>query len=616
MRTTFSPVINQSPNTKAKQVPRPVMEDRVYTADELLDLPFDKDYVDAANRQHVLKQLAKIEQDIRWDAGYQFSSGTRQFKSRILFLPEGSGKSHLVVNLAKWGEKIIFACKSWQQAEAKYQEYQRIGIQEGFNVRMVRSKDAKARRRFNTKVIRGEQRSPYATARILDEESIEAFIVNNPDLSPAFIRLTWQFFTSDRFSFDTIPHPEIDEEGNIRDDNLLGPLHADNTRIIITTFEQLRIHRLRNTHIPDEWTIWFDDPDITDVIDIDLYDTERWEEVSDDQLEEKTREINGRRYFKRNPHQSLGYSLRNHKCIYTTTEIITKLAIEQLMKKRKEEFVVHDKMDNIMGGTITILGTKLVRKRFDGIIPPIVRRLTKLNIPTLLIADGLASEINHSNNKGRNDLNKTNLLVELSIPHQIQVRTVCDALDLPFSRNNNEIARTIMLDRMHQAIGRNSGYRWKGFQCVVLVDKQVHKQMVDETRYLIDFDNSVVIDRTKKMGRKERRTKSSASNIVQELEYQLNNIDEYVTDNRKIKPDLKFVIESIKSDTDRITYLIRLITSLAELSNINVKKLFSDTGHLNDLQQTYRNIIIWILESWVPESKRESVLEKVFENMN
>ena len=90
--------------------------------------------------------------------------------------------------------------------------------------------------------------------------------------------------------------------------------------------------------------------------------------------------------------------------------------------------------------------------------------------------------------------------------------------------------------------------------------------MVDETRYLIDFDNSVVIDRTQKMSRKERRTEKTASNIVQELEHQLNNIDAYVADSRKIKPDLKFVIKSIKSDKDRLTYIIRLITSLAELS--------------------------------------------------
>jgi len=138
--------------------------------------------------------------------------------------------------------------------------------------------------------------------------------------------------------------------------------------------------------------------------------------------------------------------------------------------------------------------------------------------------------------------------------------------------------------------------------------------MVDETRYLIDFDNSVVIDRTQTMSRKARRTKKSASEIVLELENQLNNINAYVADSRKIIPDLKFVIESVQSNQVRLTYLIRLITSLSELGNINVKKLFSDSDPLNELQQTYRNIIVWALDSWVPENKRESVLEKVYEN--
>jgi len=140
--------------------------------------------------------------------------------------------------------------------------------------------------------------------------------------------------------------------------------------------------------------------------------------------------------------------------------------------------------------------------------------------------------------------------------------------------------------------------------------------MVDETRYLIDFDNSVVIDRTQKMGRKERRTKQSASDIVQELEHQLNNIDAYVADGRKIKPDLKYVIESIESDKNRLTYVIRLITSLAELAKLNVKKMFTEYSHLNDKQLSYRDLIVWVLESWVPEGKRETVLEKVYEDMS
>ncbi len=59
-----------------------------------------------------------------------------------------------------------------------------------------------------------------------------------------------------------------------------------------------------------------------------------------------------------------------------------------------------------------------------------------------------------------------------------------------------------------------------------------------------------------------------------------------------------------------------VITSLAELSNINVKKMFTETSHLNEKQLSYRDLIVWVLESWDPEGKRETVLEKVYENMN
>jgi len=51
-------------------------------------------------------------------------------------MPEGSGKSRLVLELAKDGKKIIFACKSWEQVESKYKEYLSTGEKEGFNVNL------------------------------------------------------------------------------------------------------------------------------------------------------------------------------------------------------------------------------------------------------------------------------------------------------------------------------------------------------------------------------------------------------------------------------------------------------------------------------------------------
>ena len=324
------------------------VDNKTYTAEEILDLP--PQYYDAEDRTRVLKQLEKIQRSIEFDRPHHFEGGGFTCKSHILYMPEGAGKSHLVVNLAKYGHKILFACKSWEQIEGKYEEYLTKGLQEGFSVRVIRSKDVKSRRRFGTKLVRGAPSKPFSAGRILDDESVELFIQNNPDLSADFIRLSWQFFSSDRLTFEYIPQPEIDDNGNIVDEKLVAPLANEKSSIVLTTFEQLRIHRLRGARIPSDWIIWFDDPDITDVIDIEPHDEERWGELTAERLEKETREINGKQYYIRNPNQSLGYSLRNYKCVYTTTEVITRKAIERMMKQRKEQYVVHDEMDNIASG--------------------------------------------------------------------------------------------------------------------------------------------------------------------------------------------------------------------------------------------------------------------------
>ncbi len=594
----------------------------------LLDDLFDqyeeiKIFEDPKNRELVKKELDSIKEIIDKDVGY--TRGTkhpvtidlpsRKYKSHIIYMTEGAGKSRLVLSMALDGQKIIFACKSWEQVESKYKEYTEAGKTGGFGVKIVRSKDAKARSRFNTKVIRGEQKYPFTPAKILDEETIDAIIKANPDLSPDFIRLSWEFFGADKLSFNEMPYQYQEGPDSFYEDEISPSLDDNNTRIILTTFEQLRIHRLKNIYIPKDWLIWLDDPDMSDVVDIEPYDTKKWDELSDDQFEKKTTEVNGKTYFRRHPKQSLGDSLKQYKCIYTTTESITLRGIELMMKNRQEEFITHDKMYNISGGHITILGTEMVRKRYDGIIPLLARRLTKEKYPITLIADGLSTEINHSNNKGRNDLNKTNLLVELSIPHPAQTRTYCDSLSLPFRSNRAEITRAIVLDKLHQAIGRNSGYRWHGCQCVVLVDKSIHKNIVEETRYRIDEDNSVIIDRTKSMSSQDARTSDSVSPIVQRVESLLNNVHEYISDNRKVKPDIEFVFKSITEQQKKLSYSIRLIVALSELSGIGIEKDFVQPANLSTVQNKYWNIITWIIENHIPEESLKYVNKEVRETI-
>jgi len=570
---------------------KPPKDSKVCTFDELLEFDDDRRYFDSKDRVRVTKQLDEIKKSIET---------SRIDKSHILYLPEGSGKSHLVIQMATEGKRIIFCCKSWSQVESKYQEYERIGIKEGFRVQVVRSKDGKFRKRFDTKPIRVKQKYPFSSSKIDLESTINEIEKNNPSLSSEFVRICCELFDSDSLSFDSVSHPTVDEEGY--SDEITKSITDPNTRIVLTTFEQLRIHKLKNNKIPNDWIVWIDDPDNNDVIDINPYHNSGWNELHEDDIEKKTKLIGDRRYFTRPCERSLGYSVMDRKVIYTTTEIITLQAIELMMKKRGEEYILHNKMDNLVGGKITVLGTDKVWKRFDGIIPLLTRRLSKKNYKTKLISDGLSSEINHSNNKGRNDLNITNLLVELSAPHPEQVKTLCDALEVEYKKVGNDLKRTIVLDQLHQAIGRNSGFRWKGYQCVALVDKGIHQSILENVRYKIDTDNSVLIDRTSKMSRKEKRTSENVTPIVEEVESFLNKTVEYVSDTRKVKPDIKFVLKSIKDTKKRNEYIVRLLVSLLSLSGIQLQDDYQKYNPENPIQEKYWEIIKWILDTQITDS--------------
>ena len=105
------------------------------------------------------------------------------------------------------------------------------------------------------------------------------------------------------------------------------------------------------------------------------------------------------------------------------------------------------------------------------------------------------ASLNHSNTKGRNDLKERNLVVEVSSPHPSKVKTVCDHLGLAFETEGAEIGKDIVLDQVHQALGRNSGYRHAGRECVALVPANMHVRILKELRYAYDEENSVLVDR-------------------------------------------------------------------------------------------------------------------------
>src|SRR5262249_39682853 len=151
------------------------------------------------------------------------------------------------------------------------------------------------------------------------------------------------------------------------------------------------------------------------------------------------------------------------------------------------------------------------------------------------------------NTKGKNDLRERNLVVELSSPHPLKVKTICDAIGLAFETEGGEIGKDMLLDQLHQALGRNSGYRFSGRECVALLPANMHSRVLREVRYAYDENNSVLIDRLGGMRQKDRRTGETASSLVLAIEGFLNNVSAYVQDKRKVVPDIIHVIGNIQN---------------------------------------------------------------------
>lgn len=578
-------------------------------------------YVDHEDRKPMMEFLSKTKKIILSDKGYTSpatsGSGFKpiyNYQSHVLYLPEGSGKSRLALSFLEEERKetysagyivmrkpqMIFACKSWKQAEEQYASFLPKIEAMGRKAKISRSFEGYINKRFKTKLSRQSAKRNFEIGDIKETESKAEIKRKNPELTDRFISLSWHMLSEATYRFSEIAVYDdlyLDEYKSSDD-----PDHANDDRlaIIFTTFAQLRLVKRKKDRIPLHWIIWFDDPDVDELMDIKPANKIKHATTSDansmslDTSVIEQKEINGTLYDVRPADTSFGVSYPNHRCIYTTTEKVTLRLLEHVFKRRNEDYQIHGERHRVTGGRITILGTQAVYKKSDALIPLMMRRIsTLLKKDMLLIADGLPADYNHSTNKGRNDLNKQHIVVELSQPHPDSIKTICDSLGLDFNTHRDEISKETMLDKMHQAIGRNSGYRTAGFECVVLVDKNKHDYLLKECSYSFDKFNSVIIDRTEKMSRKDIRTTETASPTVKEIEKFLNNINTYIDDFRKVKPDIEFVLSTIEDKNKQFNYLVRLLIALTSHSKVR----FDLT--LSEIPQNTHSKKVWELGQWI-----------------
>ena len=106
------------------------------------------------------------------------------------------------------------------------------------------------------------------------------------------------------------------------------------------------------------------------------------------------------------------------------------------------------------------------------------------------------------------------------------------------------------------------------------------------------------------MSRKDTRITETASPTLKEIEKFLNNINTYIDDFRKIKPDIEYVLANIDDKNKQFNYLIRLLIALTTHSKVR----FDLT--LNEIPQNSHSKKVWELGQWILNDLIATILKQ------
>lgn len=423
--------------------------------------------------------------------------------TNIFFAPEGFGKSYIAFAATSRMRKVLFCTQTNEQAEQKAEEF-RANFKKGIKgmptlgqprVQVVLSKDYLFKKATGINVVKSEALDPFGMPVANKQLTIE-LIMEREEVSLEIAEKLWEqeyenaavdapdFFTYD-FIVCTMARAEILAES------------------------------AQYQKMSDEWIIIYDDPGFADVSNLIPFcdvkkakideHNERIEEYNQGKPYSKRKlplvvdviKFEDRKYFVRPENKRLGQNFRPFKVgdkevcipiIYTTTEEITRFMIEAMQPNTE----VFDYMHDIWSKNVTLWGTSMVHKKSDGFII-VATELIKHDFPDaqiLLIGDGLGQKLNHINNKGQNDLSQHHTVIELSQIHpNLKIKMVDEIRYITKGQStlsDYEIQCIYMRDQMHQAIGRNSGYRTKegDFQTVVLCDPHYYEALFNTSRYM------------------------------------------------------------------------------------------------------------------------------------
>lgn len=410
----------------------------------------------------------------------------------LLYAGEGFGKSsQTVMYLTKErGKKVIFSCLSNKQIEEQTESFGKQGLK----VQTIHSREYIIKTKHNVEPVMLPPAHPWAS-NILDETK------------------TRQAFLDAGYTQE-----KTDEIWDVLENNLLEP-DFDNHDIVITTHARLRVwgmaQKKRVGHVKDKalasglfddklivdrgTCIIFDDPTIDEFMKFKKFD-KRYETVVVDKERLKVVTIGGengkkeRRYFVRPQSYEATFGLRSVHWFFTTTELLVAYLISNLFPETKVPKLLPDVPMTTEGAKITVIRSKIVRSKCDGVLPVVFERLKKEEYKCEFFANGMGNEFNLTNSKGQNIFSDLDTIIEISLPHEDEAIVLADCLG---TDNRQLVRETIALDALHQAIGRNCGYRSSDKtytqdgqaietrKCVVLIEPRLCNGILKRMRYCV-----------------------------------------------------------------------------------------------------------------------------------
>ncbi|MEF8758303.1 MAG: hypothetical protein V5B36_00825 [Candidatus Accumulibacter sp. UW25] len=519
-------------------------------------------YGNAPGPEYVLKGQEWIdEKGIVWDGKYVLCyppdkrhelllKGYNKWKLMAAYIHmllnafEGFGKSGVVRILRADDKKVVFACKTNSQAEEQAARF----VREGFRVQSIVGREYTLER-LGCTVIKDEPKHPWDNGQV--NESKTKALIEEKGLDADEVWMNTEAPKANFHDYD----------------------------VIVTTHARLLAWGKFKSIVPKEAIVVWDDMGRTDFEKYSNFDNRYSDKTIDGERIEQVR-IGSKHYFVRPECLRYGYGLQN-RMIFTTTEILTSHFIRRDFNVFEPKLMPDVKM---RAGDIVLFKTKMTGAKKDGLLLPVFERLKKDGHKFYVIADGLGTQWNHTNSKGRNDLQDRDVVVEISQHPADNLPKVLDELGWT-SSDQMKLKVEIALDQLHQAIGRNSGYRWADKTendkktVVVLCDYLLAQTIMERTRYFIP--DSSFRDLDKPVTKRVNTTSLSGA-----VEWYMLNYGDYLTGAGKRGRNVNAYVSDCKAAMRNAQAKARMLTALNDLARSRI-----DSTYLNSVTAVLNNPI-------------------------